>query len=178
MPNSRAPSVALLPCTTMRSGLLVLGIAAIAVFVGALVMLEARQSAQSHTVADPEQVPPSDAPPKPEPSQTPRSPRPRSDPKTPTPPPGFRLGKSSGPNARANAQAILDNALAELRRLDGSQQALARDVYMRGHSAAERVEDELGPDDEPGLAKLRAHEDAMKAELRRIYGAEGTKGRP
>lgn len=90
----------------------------------------------------------------------------------PSRPPGFKLGKASGPEARDKAQAILDDTLTELRRLDGSQQTLARDVYMRGHSAAERVEDELDPGDEPALLKLRAHEDAMKAELRRIYGAD------
>ena len=81
-----------------------------------------------------------------------------------------QLGSERGPDARSKAQAILDDALAELRRLDDSHRELARDVYMRGHSAAERVEDELDEGDEPGLAKLRADEDAMKAELQRIYG--------
>ena len=87
-----------------------------------------------------------------------------------TAPQGLALGKTRGPDARSKAQAILDDALAELRRLDDRHRTLARDVYMRGHSAAERVEDELDEGDEPGLAKLRADEDAMKAELQRIYG--------
>lgn len=118
--------------------------------------------------------------PSPDPADTPPSPTPRSRERTsrqppPSLPPGFKLGKASGPEARTKAQAILDDTLTELRRLDGSQQELARDVYMRGHSAAERVEDELDRDDEPALAQLRAQEDAMKAELRRIYGAEPAK---
>ncbi len=91
-------------------------------------------------------------------------------------PPGLHLGKVRGPAARAQAQEILDDSLAELRRLDDSHQHLARDVYMRGHSAAERVEDELDEGDEPGLAKLRADEDAMKAEMKRIYGVTGVTG--
>lgn len=88
----------------------------------------------------------------------------------PLPVPGTRLGDGSKPNALSNAQAIIDETLAELRRLDGAHREHARDVYIRGHSAAERVADELDPDDEPGRTQLRADEDAMKAELRRIYG--------
>jgi len=154
----------------MRRGLFVLGIAALVAFIGALVMLE--------THVDPAAV---DAPgtaskPGAQPVHSPLDPtepkQPRSDDDPPPPPIGFKLGKGSGPSARANAQAILDDALVELRRLDASHLELARDVYMRAHSAAERVEDELEDDDEPGRAELRAHEDALKAELRRIYGAD------
>ncbi len=96
----------------------------------------------------------------------------------PLPIPGSRLGDGSKADALSNAQAIIDETLAELRRLDGAHREHARDVYMRGHAAAERVEDELDEDDEPGRAALRADEDTMKAELRRIYGAPEVAGAP
>lgn len=160
----------------MRPGLFALGIVAVTAFVGALLMLETREDQAPADVLE--------ATPTPEPGTAPTAssrPSPRQPPPAQAaspPPPGFKLGKGSGPNARADAQAILDDTLAELRRLDASHQTLARDVYMRGHSAAERVEDELADDDEPGLVELRAHEDAMKAELRRIYGDDASTQRP
>lgn len=160
----------------MRPGLFALGIVAVTAFVGALVMLETHEDQAPLHAAEATPAPEARGAP------TARSPppgrqAPASEAPSP-PPPGFKLGKGSSPNARSNAQAILDDTLAELRRLDASHQTLARDVYMRGHSAAERVEDELAEDDEPGLAELRAHEDAMKAELRRIYGADDSTQRP
>lgn len=153
----------------MRRGLLILGTVAVGVFVAALLVMRdgPRTPTSDPVVSAPQRSPqPHAAPSRPTPNATSR----RSKPET-SEQPGLKLGKHSGPEARAKAQAILDDALTELQRMDGSQPALAREVYMRGHSAAERVEDELDPDDEPGLAELRAHEDAMKAELRRIYGA-------
>ncbi len=161
----------------MRRGLIALGIAAVAAFVGALMMLEAHEDpagvgAEATTSAA--DVPERTAT---QLRETPPSPR-RAPEHPPSLPPGFKLGKGSGPHARSNAQAILDDTLVELRRLDTSQQELARDIYMRGHSAAERVEDELSEDDEPGRAELRAHEDALKAELRRIYGVDEPTPRP
>lgn len=162
----------------MRRALIALGVAAVAVFVGALVLLETHEDPAPLDNPGASSAPDVDKPP-PNPSRpTQPSPRASEDPVSPSPTPGFKLGKGSSPDARSNAQAILDDALAELRRLDASQQTLARDVYMRGHSAAERVEDELEKDDEPGLATLRAHEGLMKAELRRIYGADDSTQRP
>jgi hypothetical protein len=153
----------------MHRGLVVGGCAALAAFVGALLFLLQRAPAPAPADRDgsnrarPTATRPDGAAPPSEadaPSPTTRPPQ----------PPGLQLGSERGPDARSKAQAILDDALAELRRLDDSHRELARDVYMRGHSAAERVEDELDEGDEPGLAKLRADEDAMKAELQRIYG--------
>ncbi|MGH1347125.1 MAG: hypothetical protein ACRBN8_36525 [Nannocystales bacterium] len=159
----------------MRRGLFALGTAALVAFIGALVLLETREDPNPPRATTPLARPNDGAR---EPTEAPTRP-PSRDPGKATPPPaGFKLGKASGPDARSNAQAILDNTLVELRRLDTSQQTLARDVYMRGHSAAERVEDELGDDDEPGRAALRAHEDALKAELRRIYGVDEASPRP
>lgn len=160
----------------MRRSLFALGIAALAAFVGALVMLETHEdkapvgAPETASVSEVRAPRPARSPPPARQAQVSEEPS--------SPPPGFKLGKGSGPNARSNAQAILDNSLAELRRLGPSHQTLARDVYMRGHSAAERVEDELGDDDEPGLAQLRTQENAMKTELRRIYGARDSTARP
>ena len=150
----------------MHRGLVVGGGAALVVFVGALLLLQRESPAPASAPVDaPNRTASVDARPTP-----PRSiDAPVARPPAPKPP-GLRLGKERGPEARSKAQAILDDALAELRRLDDSHQELARDVYMRGHSAAERIEDELDEGDEPGLARLRADEDAMKAEMRRIYG--------
>lgn len=150
----------------MHRGLVVGGGAALVVFVGALLLLQRQAPATT--------PPPAGAPDRAEaPTPGPAPSAARDDviarPSS-SKPPGLQLGKVRGPGARAKAQAILDDSLAELRRLDDSHQQLARDVYMRGHSAAERVEDELDEGDEPGLAKLRADEDAMKAEMKRIYG--------
>ncbi len=162
----------------MRRALIALGLAALAVFAGSLVLVTTHQAPtpanELHAVsavADDE----TSAALAPQPRPTPRAVQPKA---ALAPPPGFTLGTRSGPDARAKAQAILDDALSELRRLDASQPTLARDVYMRGHSAAERVEDELEADDEPGLLELRALERAMKAELRRIYGADEPTPRP
>ncbi|MCR9163150.1 MAG: hypothetical protein ACE37F_33285 [Nannocystaceae bacterium] len=150
----------------MHRGLVVGGGAAIVVFVGALLVL--RQGTRATSTPSSDGTTHTDVPRAPARPPAPSAPREAS----PRPPrlPGLKLGKERGPDARSKAQAILDDALAELRRLDDSHQDLARDVYMRGHSAAERIEDELDEGDEPGLARLRADEDAMKAELRRIYG--------
>ena len=154
----------------MQRGLVVgMGGAAILGFAVALFVMLGREGSPARPLADP---PPPSPPRRPAPSQSeahsPLRPRPLE------PPEGLQLDGRSGPDARARAQAILDEALAELRRLDDRHQVLARYVYMRGHSAAERVEDELAQDDEPGRAKLRADEDAMKAELARIYGTDLT----
>lgn len=144
----------------MHRGLVVGGGAAVVVFVGALLLVRRDPPASAPSSVD---APHRAEPPAPRHNDlaAPPPPHPRS--------PGLQLGEVHGPEARSKAQAILDDTLAELRRLDSSHQHLARDVYMRGHSAAERVEDELDEGDEPGLAQLRADEDAMKAELRRIY---------
>lgn len=160
----------------MRRSLFALGIAALIAFVGALVMLEthvdpaSEDASKGASTPDAEAVRPAPAPTNPQHLRAADEP--------PSTPVGFKLGKTSGPDARAKAQAILDDALVELRRLDASHQELARDVYMRAHSAAERVEDELDDDDEPGRAALRAHEDALKAELRRIYAVDEPTARP
>ena len=160
----------------MRRGLIALGIAAIVAFVGALVMLETHEDPAPVDAPDASSA--TDVNKRHAPQSTRTQPLPGASERPPSRPPGFKLGKGSSPDARSIAQAILEHTLAELRRLDTSHQTLARDVYMRGHSAAERVEDELEDDDEPGLAELRAHEEAMKAELRRIYGADDPTRRP
>lgn len=98
----------------------------------------------------------------------------RSTPALPQPPriaspPGLRLGDGSEPGARSKAQAIADSALEELRRFDEVDVAVAREIYMRGHAALERVEDELPDDDEPGRAKLRADTEALRDEMARLF---------
>ncbi len=153
----------------MRRGLIALTSTAVVAFAAALFVL--RDRPQPSSPSPPKPASERSSEPSPEPrsgASTPVSSR-SSTPQADAEPPGLKLGKTRGPSARATAQAILDDALAELRRLGPTHRTLARDVYMRGHSAAERVEDELDADDEPGLAELRADEDAMKAELRRIY---------
>lgn len=156
----------LLPSTAMNRGMLALAVLAIAAFVGALVAL---QRAPAPVPSSPEPAPtaqrpapPADAPPA------------SADPPTPAASRtvGLQLGKGSSPTARADAQSIIDTSLAELRRLDSRHADTARDVYMKAHSAVERVEDELPDDDEPGRAKLRADSEALRAELQRIYGAD------
>ncbi len=153
----------------VRTGLVTMALVAIALLGLAIVVLVRRDGPAPAELSG---SPPSAASPSPTPTQPgARSSRLQADPPPPTQPlPGLRLGDGSEPDARSKAQAILDETLAELRRLDASHTEHARDVYMRGHAAAERVEDELGEDDEPGRAQLRADEDAMKEELRRIYG--------
>lgn len=148
-----------------------MGGAAIVGFAAAVfVLLERDPAPPARPRAEPAPTRPGTAAARPARTETP----PASPVPPPEPPRGLQLDGRTGPDALVKAQAIVDDTLAELRRLDDSHQALAREVYMRGHSAAERVEDELAEDDEPGRAKLRADEDAMKAELARIYGGELT----
>ncbi len=83
--------------------------------------------------------------------------------------PGPRLGSSRASGRHSNAQSVYDTALAGLRRLEAADAEVARDLYLQGHGALERIEDELADDDEPGRAKLRVDADALRDEMKRLF---------
>ncbi len=94
---------------------------------------------------------------------------PQNTPSSIRPPVGLQLSAEDTPGRHSTAQAIVDDALLQLRRLEGADPAVAREIYMRGSAALERVDDELDPDDEPGRAKLRADTEALRGEMARLF---------
>lgn len=157
----------------MHRGVLAMAVLAVVAFVGALVALRRTPAPEPSAPVPARPTSPASSAARSGSSPSPRGVSPRPRPK----PTGLQLGKGSSPTARSDAQTIVDDALAELRRLDDRHRDTAREVYMNAHSAVERIEDELADDDEPGRAKLRADSEALRDELRRIYG-EGVTARP
>lgn len=101
------------------------------------------------------------------------SPTPRTVPRAPgvndKPPPAV-LGDSQDPQREENAREVYRSAVRELEHLTVEELPRAQAAFMRGTAALERIEDELGQDDELGHVRLQADIDQLRGLMMRFSG--------
>lgn len=70
------------------------------------------------------------------------------------------------PDRLERAEQSYEEAMAELESLEDPGPRKAAEVFLRGKSAIERMQDELDPDDEAGRAEFQRKLDALRERLR------------